>query len=266
MIYYPLSTLMLAGIREILIISTRRDLPSFQELLGDGSKWGLSLSYAVQAQPNGLAAAFTIGENFIGSDKVCLILGDNVFYGGYFSVMLQKAVSLQEGAVIFGYKVPNPRDFGVVEFDRAGRVLSLEEKPANPKSSYAIPGLYFYDNNVIGIAKNVKPSIRGELEITSVNNEYLRRGLLRVELLSRGMAWLDTGTHEGLLEAANFVAITQRRQGLYVSCVEEIAYRMGYIDAVQLHELAEPLMKTDYGAYLMRIEEPLLMEEKRINF
>lgn len=255
MIYYPLAVLMLAGIREILIISTPRDLPSFEELLKDGSEYGLSLSYAVQERPNGLAEAFLIGKNFIGNDTVCLILGDNVFYGRHFSELLTNAASLQKGAVIFGYYVPNPKEFGVVEFDKDWRVLSLEEKPERPKSNYAVPGLYFYDNDVVSIVKNIKPSARGELEITAVNNEYLRRGDLRVELFGRGMAWLDTGTHEGLLEAANFVSIVQNRQGLYVSCIEEIAYRRGYINKEQLIRLAQPLMKTDYGKYLMRIAE-----------
>lgn len=255
MIYYPLAVLMLAGIREILIISTPRDLPAFQELLEDGSKYGLSLSYAVQEKPNGLAEAFLIGEQFIGNDTVCLILGDNVFYGRHFSELLSNAASLQKGATIFGYYVTNPKEFGVVEFDKDWKVLSLEEKPEHPKSNYAVPGLYFYDNDVISIAKNIKPSARGELEITSVNREYLQRGDLRVELFGRGMAWLDTGTHEGLLEAANFVSIVQKRQGLYVSCIEEIAYRCKYISKEQLIHLAQPLLKTDYGKYLMRIAE-----------
>lgn len=255
MIYYPLAVLMLAGIREILIISTPRDLPAFEELLKDGSEYGLSLSYAIQEKPNGLAEAFLIGEKFIGNDTVCLILGDNVFYGRHFSELLTNAASLQKGAVIFGYYVTNPKEFGVVEFDKDWKVISLEEKPEHPKSNYAVPGLYFYDNDVVSIAKSIKPSARGELEITAVNNEYLRRGDLRVELFGRGMAWLDTGTHEGLLEAANFVSIVQNRQGLYVSCIEEIAYRRGYINREQLVKLAQPLMKTDYGKYLMRIAE-----------
>lgn len=257
MIYYPLSVLMLAGIHEILIISTDRDLPAFQELLGDGANYGLKLSYAVQEAPNGLAEAFLIGEDFIGKDSVCLILGDNVFYGRGFSTSLQKAATLGHGAVIFGYYVQNPSDFGVVEFDKNWNVLSLEEKPERPKSNYAVPGLYFYDNDVVQIAKEIRPSARGELEITSVNNAYLRRGDLRVELFGRGMAWLDTGTHEGLLEAADFVSIVQRRQGLYISCIEEIAYRMGYISKDKLLELAEPMLKTDYGKYLVRIAEGL---------
>lgn len=253
MIYYPLSVLMLAGIREILIISTERDIPSFEELLGNGEDYGLSISYKVQKEPNGLAEAFIIGEEFIGNDNVCLILGDNVFYGGYFSRSLENASQLEEGAVIFGYNVPNPTDFGVVEFDNDRKVVSIEEKPKNPKSDYAVPGLYFYDNNVIEIAKNIKPSDRGELEITSVNNEYLKHGKLKVELLGRGMAWLDTGTHEGLLEASNYVSIIQKRQGLYVASIEEIAYRKGYISREKLIELAQSMIKTDYGKYLMRI-------------
>lgn len=255
MIYYPLSVLMLSGIREVLIISTPRDISAFEELLGDGEDYGLSLSYAVQEAPNGLAEAFLIGEDFIGNDSVCLILGDNIFYGRGFSSALQRAAALESGAVIFGYHVPNPTDFGVVEFDKSWNVLSLEEKPAQPKSNYAIPGLYFYDNQVVEIARHITPSARGELEITAVNNEYLRRRQLHVELLGRGMAWLDTGTHEGLLEAANFVSIVQKRQSLYVSCIEEIAYRMGYITRDKLLELAQPMLKTDYGKYLMRIAE-----------
>ena len=246
---------MLAGIREILIISTPRDLPAFQELLGDGSQWGLHFEYAVQQAPNGLAEAFLIGEDFIGNDSVALILGDNIFYGQGLSHLLHRAAQLQEGAVIFGYNVPNPTDFGVVEFDAKGKVVSLEEKPAHPKSNYAVPGLYFYDNQVVSIAKQIQPSARGELEITAVNNEYLRRGQLHVELLGRGMAWLDTGTHESLLEAAQFVSIVQKRQGLYISCVEEIAYRRKYISKEQLKQLAEPLKKTEYGKYLLKMAD-----------
>lgn len=255
MIYYPLSTLMLAGIREILIISTPRDLPAFQSLLEDGHQLGFSFSYAVQDAPNGIAEAFLIGEDFIGSDRVALILGDNIFYASGLTAILQKAVDFESGAVIFGYPVQNPSEFGIVEFDSEGRAISLEEKPAFPKSSYAVPGLYFYDNEVIEIAKNIKPSSRGEKEITSVNNEYLRRGKLRVDLLGRGVAWLDTGTHDGLLEAARFVSIIQRRQGLYISCVEEIAYRKGYITAEQLYTLAQPMLQTEYGEYLVRIAQ-----------
>ena len=255
MIYYPLSTLMLAGIREILIISTERDLPFYEELFGSGEQLGLELSYAVQAAPNGLAEAFIIGEQFVGNDKVALVLGDNIFYGRGFTGTLMNAVNLDKGAVIFGYYVNNPEDFGVVEFDSTGKVVSLEEKPKEPKSNYAIPGLYFYDNDVVEIAKNVKPSARGELEITTVNAEYLKRGILRVELFGRGMAWLDTGTHGALLEAANFVETIQKRTSLYVSCIEEIAYRKNYITKEQLLKLAEPLMKSDYGRYLVKIAE-----------
>lgn len=255
MIYYPLSVLMLAGIREILIISTPRDVVVFEDLLGDGSQLGLKISYAVQEAPNGLAEAFLIGEEFIGSDDVALVLGDNIFYARGFSYTLSKvhqSISEKGGAVIFGYNVPNPTEFGVVEFDENMNVLSLEEKPEHPKTDYAVPGLYFYDNQVVEIAKNIQPSARGELEITAVNNEYLRRGQLRVELFGRGMAWLDTGTHENLLESARFVEIIQKRQGLYVSCIEEIAYRKGYIDREQLLKLAQPLLKTEYGQYLVK--------------
>lgn len=255
MIYYPLSTLMLAGIREVLIISTRQDVPVFKRILCDGSQLGMRFQYAIQEAPNGLAEAFLIGEEFIGSDKVALVLGDNVFYGASFSVLLEKAASLTEGAVIFGYPVHNPTSFGVVEFDRDGRVLSIEEKPKQPKSKYAVPGLYFYDNSVVEIAKSVQPSERGELEITSVNNEYLKRGKLHVIKFFRGMAWLDTGTYDGLQEASTFVSIIQKRQGLYVSCIEEIAYRRGFISRNQLLELAKPLMKTEYGIYLKEIAE-----------
>lgn len=255
MIYYPLSVLMLAGIREVLIISTPRDIHAFRELFGSGEALGLRLEYAVQEEPKGIAQAFLIGEDFIGDDKVCLILGDNIFYGGGITPAVKKAARLEHGAVIFGYAVPNPSAFGVVEFDENRTVLSIEEKPENPKSNYAVPGLYFYDNEVVSIAKSIAPSDRGELEITAVNNEYLKRGELRVSLFGRGLAWLDTGTHESLLEAANFVSIIQKRQGMYVACVEEIAFRMGYIDREQLIRLAQPLLKTDYGRYLIRVAE-----------
>lgn len=255
MVYYPLSVLMLAGIKEILVISTPRDLPLYEELLGDGSQLGISFSYAVQEAPRGLAEAFIIGEKFIGEDKVCLVLGDNIFYGQRFTEILRRAAALEEGAVIFGYYVKNPREFGVVEFDEQGNVLSIEEKPQRPKSNYAVPGLYFYDNDVIKIAKSIKPSARGELEITAVNNEYLKNKKLKVELFGRGMAWLDTGTNSGLLEASNFVEAVQKRQGLYISCLEEIAFRLGYITKAQLLNLAEPLAKTEYGKYLIDIAE-----------
>ena len=255
MIYYPISVLMLAGIKEILIISTPRDLPMYEELLGDGSDLGIKFEYAVQENPNGLAEAFIVGEDFIGDDNVALILGDNVFHGHRFTEILEKAAQIEEGAIVFGYYTNNPEAFGVVEFDDDGNVLSVEEKPENPKSNYIVPGLYFYDNNVIEIAKNVKPSERGELEITSVNEEYLNRGLLKVELLGRGMAWLDTGTHDGLLDASNFIETIQKRQSLYIACLEEIAYLKGYIDREKVLELAEGLKKTDYGQYLFKLAD-----------
>ncbi len=257
MIYYPLSTLMLADIREILIISTPRDLPVFRELFGTGEQLGLSLSYAVQVSPRGLADAFIIGEEFIGKDGVALVLGDNIFYGQSFSRVLRAAAAREKGATIFGYYVRDPREYGVVEFDENGKALSIEEKPEHPKSNYAVPGLYFYDNDVVEIAKNVKPSARGEIEITTVNNEYLRRGTLMVETLGRGFAWLDTGSHDSLLDASDFVAAVQKRQGMYISCIEEIAYRRGFISKEQLLRLAEPLMKTDYGKYLVEIAKGL---------
>lgn len=257
MIYYPLSTLMLAGIREILIISTPRDLPVFQELFGTGEQLGLHMEYAEQETPRGLADAFIIGADFIGKDSVALVLGDNIFYGQSFSRVLREVASREKGATIFGYYVRDPREYGVVEFDETGKALSIEEKPENPKSNYAVPGLYFYDNDVVEIAKNVKPSARGEIEITSINNEYLRRGTLRVETLGRGFAWLDTGNHDSLLDAADFVAAFQKRQGLYISCIEEIAYKRGFITKEQLLALAEPLMKTDYGKYMVEVANGL---------
>ena len=255
MIYYPLSVLMLAGIREILIISTSEDTPVYENLLGDGKRIGISLSYAVQETPRGLADAFILGEEFIGGDSVCLILGDNVFYGLNMTSTLRDAMSQNAGATIFGYPVKDPRSFGVVEFDKEGKVLSVEEKPEKPKSNYAVPGLYFYDNRVVEIAKQVKPSKRGEIEITSVNNAYLEMGQLRVCLLGRGMAWLDTGTPEGMLKAAEFVEAVQDRQGFYVSCIEEIAWRRGFITRAELQALGEELRMTEYGRYLISLAE-----------
>ncbi len=260
MIYYPLSILMLAGIREVLIISTPRDLPTFEELFGSGEQLGMKFSYAVQEQPRGLADAFIIGADFIGDDSVALVLGDNIFYGQSFSAVLRRTAERtqnEKGATIFGYYVRDPKEYGVVEFDADGKALSIEEKPEHPKSNYAVPGLYFYDNDVVEIAANVKPSARGEIEITSINNEYLRRGTLNVETLGRGFAWLDTGNHDALLEAADFVAAFQKRQGLYISCIEEIAYKRGFISKEQLLALAEPLMKTDYGKYLVEVANGL---------
>ena len=257
MIYYPLSTLMLAGIREVLIISTPRDLPMFEELFGTGEQLGMKFSYAVQDQPRGLADAFIIGADFIGSDSVALVLGDNIFYGQSFSKLLREVAARESGATIFGYYVRDPRAYGVVEFDENGKAISIEEKPEHPKSNYAVPGLYFYDNKVVEIAANVKPSPRGEIEITSINNEYLSRGELRVETMGRGFAWLDTGNHDSLLDASDFVCAFQKRQGLYISCIEEIAYKRGFIDKEQLLKLAEPLMKTDYGKYLVEVANGL---------
>lgn len=257
MIYYPLSTLMLAGIREILIISTPRDIKVFEELFGTGEQLGLRMEYAVQEYPRGLADAFIIGADFIGEDSVALVLGDNIFYGQSFSRVLRAAAEREKGATIFGYYVRDPREYGVVEFDENGKALSIEEKPEKPKSNYAVPGLYFYDNDVVEIAKNVKPSARGEIEITSINNEYLRRGTLHVETLGRGFAWLDTGNHDALLEAADYVAAVQKRQGLYISCIEEIAYKRGFITREQLLDLAEPLLKTNYGKYLVEVANGL---------
>ena len=250
MIYYPLSVLMLANIRETLIISTERDLPVFKELLKDGSDLGLKLEYKVQKKPNGLAEAFIIGEEFIGNDNVALILGDNIFYGSGFTGLVEEAAKLENGAIVFGYPVKDPREYGVVEFDENGKAISLEEKPENPKSNYAIPGLYFYDNTVIEKAKNVKPSARGEIEITTVNEMYLSEGKLNVKNLGRGVAWLDTGTHDALLEAATYVEAIQKRQGFYIACIEEIAYAKEWISKEQLQKLAEPMMKTEYGKYL----------------
>ncbi|WP_144512500.1 glucose-1-phosphate thymidylyltransferase RfbA [Bacillus sp. FJAT-22090] len=253
MIYYPLSVLMLAGIRDILIISTPRDIEGFKELLGDGTKIGMKLEYAVQEYPNGLAEAFIIGETFIGQSSVALVLGDNIFYGSDFGNKVQEAANLSEGALIFGCYVKDPRAYGVVEVDEQENALSIEEKPEKPRSFYAVPGLYFFDNDVIKIARKVKPSARGEIEITSIIEEYLRKGVLKVKIMGRGLAWLDTGTHESLLEASNFVEAIQNRQGLYVACIEEIAFRRKYISKEQLLNLAEPLLKTNYGKYLVDI-------------
>ena len=253
MIYYPLSTLMLAGIKDILLISTERDTPVFQELLGDGSQIGLNISYKIQEKPRGLAEAFIIGEDFIGTDRVALVLGDNIFYGQSFSTILQNVAARQEGATIFGYYVSDPREYGVVEFDEDWNAVSIEEKPENPRSHYAVPGLYFYDNDVVRMAKEVKPSERGELEITSINNEYLRQGRLKVQPLGRGFAWLDTGNPDALMDAANFIATIQKRQGLYISCIEEIAYKRGFIDAAQVKKLAADHSKTPYGQYLKNL-------------
>jgi glucose-1-phosphate thymidylyltransferase len=255
MIYYPLSTLMLGGMRDLLVISTPHDLPAFHQLLGDGGQWGLSICYAEQPSPDGLAQAFIIGRGFIGSDLCCLVLGDNIFYGHELSHTLQRAARRDQGATIFGYHVNNPSAYGVVEFDADGRPLGIEEKPARPRSSYAVTGLYFYDNRVVDIAREIRPSLRGELEITDVNTAYLKLGELEVERLGRGTAWLDTGTHQSLLQASLFIETIEQRQGLKIACPEEIAYRMGYIDAAQVERLAEPLEKTSYGRYLRQLIE-----------
>lgn len=255
MIYYPLSVLMLAGIKDILVISTREDLPMYQKLLGNGNKIGINIQYKEQLEPKGLAEAFILGEEFIGKDSVCLILGDNIFYGQDMSKLLWNAMKNNDGANIFGYPVKDPKSFGVVDFDSDGNVLSIEEKPEHPKSNYAVPGLYFYDNSVIEISKNIKPSERGELEITEVNNEYLKRGKLHVSLFGRGVAWLDTGTPEGMLKACEFVEAIQSRQGFYVACIEEIAYRRGFINKKQLEEIGQELSMTDYGKYLINLSK-----------
>lgn len=262
MIYYPMSVLMLAGIRDILIISTPRDIVNFKELFRDGKDLGLNIEYAIQEQPNGLAEAFIIGEKFIGDDSVAMILGDNIFYGQSFSSTLKKASNLEKGAYVFGYYVQNPKAFGVVEFDENGKVISLEEKPEKPKSKYAVPGLYFYDNSVVEKAKKLKPSDRGELEITDLNKVYMEEGNLKVQLLGRGMAWLDTGTHASMLQASNFVEAVQNTQGTYIACLEEIAYRQGWIDADKVKELAKPLLKTGYGTYLVDVVEELERKNK----
>ena len=263
MIYYPMSVLMLAGIREILIISTPRDIVNFKELFQDGSELGLKIEYAIQEHPNGLAEAFIIGEEFIGDDNVAMILGDNIFYGQSFSNHLKEAAELENGAMVFGYYVQDPRAFGVVEFDENNKVISLEEKPEKPKSKYAVPGLYFYDNSVVKKAKALEPSARGELEITDLNRVYMEEGSLKVNLLGRGMAWLDTGTHSSMLQAANFVEAVQNTQGTYIACLEEISYRKGWISADKVRELAKPLMKTGYGKYLIDVVEEL--EAKKDN-
>ncbi len=253
MVYYPLSTLMLAGIREVLVISTPQDTPRFAELMGDGSQWGMNLNYAVQASPDGLAQAFIIGEKFIGNDSCALVLGDNIFYGHGFEQLLQPAAKKQSGATVFAYHVHDPQRYGVVEFDAQGKTISIEEKPAQPKSRYAVTGLYFYDNDIVSVAKSIKPSARGELEITDVNRIYLQHGKLDVQVMQRGYAWLDTGTHDSLLEASTFIQTLEKRQGLKIACPEEIAYRKGYIDEQQLRKLAAPLAKNGYGEYLLAL-------------
>ncbi len=253
MIYYPLTTLMMAGIRDILLISTPHDLPMFKNLLGDGAQWGLNLSYVEQPSPDGLAQAFILGERFIGSDPACLILGDNIFYGQGFPEQLRHAAQRERGATVFAYYVKDPERYGVVHFDKQGKALGIEEKPKQPKSSYAVTGLYFYDNGIVDVAKSLKPSARGELEITDANVAYLKQGTLQVEIIGRGVAWLDTGTHESLLEASNFIETIENRQGLKVACPEEVAFRQGYIDAAQVEKLAQPLAKTGYGQYLLKV-------------
>ncbi|AGX45188.1 glucose-1-phosphate thymidylyltransferase RfbA [Clostridium saccharobutylicum] len=264
MIYYPMSVLMLAGIKDILIISTPRDIVNFKELFKDGQELGLNIEYAIQENPNGLAEAFIIGEKFIGDDNVAMVLGDNIFYGQSFTEHLRKAASLENGAYVFGYYVQNPKAFGVVEFDSNNKVISLEEKPENPKSKYAVPGLYFYDNSVVEKAKSLRPSPRGELEITDLNKSYMQEGSLKVQLLGRGMAWLDTGTHASMLQASNFVEAVQNTQGTYIACLEEIAYRKGWITSKQVIELAKPLMKTGYGKYLMDIVDEVEKSKKEV--
>ncbi|KST67364.1 glucose-1-phosphate thymidylyltransferase RfbA [Mastigocoleus testarum] len=259
MIYYPLSVLMLAGIREILIISTPRDLPLFQQLLKDGSQWGLKFDYIEQSKPAGLAQAFILGKDFIGNEPVCLILGDNIFYGHALTEILARASNLSQGGLVFGYQVKDPNQYGVIEFNTKGQVISLEEKPVIPKSKYAVPGIYFYDSQVVEIAANLKPSARNELEITDVNLVYLKKGQLKVEILGRGYAWLDTGTHESLLQAGNYIQTLEERQGLKIACIEEIAYRLGYIDSTHLRRLTEPMAKSTYGRYLVKILDDELL-------
>jgi len=265
MIYYPLSTLMLAGIKDILIISTPKDTSRFEDLLGDGSKLGISISYKIQEEPKGLAQAFIIGEDFIGDSSVCLVLGDNIFFGHDFPKLLKQSSQKKEGATVFGYRVKTPQRYGVVDFDSKGQVLSIEEKPENPKSNYAVVGLYFYDNNVINVSKSIKPSKRGEYEITDVNSVYLEKGSLNVELMGRGFAWFDTGTHDSLIEAGNFVKVIEERQGQKIACIEEIAWRMGFINDTKLEELAKPLLKSGYGEYLIRILKEEHIQRNKYN-